>query len=223
MLSKKYQANRRKYTSMQLLTISPSRTEVEADRQRVPLLTGDALRCYQRIIAGHALRTAKLAQTLARGLQRPEEEAHLIALAALVHDIGKLAIPATILDKPGPLTEQEWAIIRRHPQIGYQMLIETGGIYAHIAPLVLAHHERWDGLGYPCGLAGEAIPLGARVLAVVDAYDAMTERRPYRPTRTIDEAIAEMLRCAGSSFDPAVVEVLLNLLAGGSVHREAKA
>ena len=196
---------------MQLLTISPSSTKVKVDRQRVPSLTGDALHCYQRIIAGHALRTAKLAQTLAYRMHCHEEEAHLMALAALVHDIGKLDIPATILDKPGPLTDQEWIIIRRHPQIGYQMLIEAGGIYAHIAPLVLAHHERWDGNGYPYELAGEAIPLGARVLAVVDAFDAMTEHRPYRLTITIDEAKAELRRCAGIAFDPVVVEALLTL------------
>lgn len=194
---------------MQMLTISPSRTEVEVDRQRVPLFTDDVPRCYQRNIAGHALRTSKLARTLAHRMQCTEEVAHLMALAALMHDIGKIDIPATILDKPGPLTEQEWSVIRCHPQIGYQMLIEAGGIYAHIAPLVLAHHERWDGKGYPYGLAGEAIPLGARVLAVVDAFDAMTEHRPYRPTITIDEAKAELRRCAGSAFDPGVVEALL--------------
>jgi len=211
MLSKEYQAKRRKYTSMQLLTLSPSHTEVKIDMQRVPMLTIDALRSYQRSIAGHALRTARMAQSLAHRLQRPEEEAHLMSLAALMHDIGKIDIPATILDKPGPLTKQEWAIIRRHPQIGYQMLSEAGGIYAHIAPLVLAHHERWDGKGYPYGLAGEAIPLGARILAVVDAFDAMIERRLYKPTMTIDEAKAELLRCAGSAFDPAVVEALLTL------------
>jgi HD-GYP domain-containing protein (c-di-GMP phosphodiesterase class II) len=196
---------------MQLLTISPSRTGVEIDRLRVPLFTDDVPRCYQRTSAGHALRTSTLVRTLAHRMQCPEEDAHLMALAALMHDIGKIDIPATILDKPGPLTKQEWAIIRRHPQIGYQMLIGAGGIYAHIAPQVLAHHERWDGNGYPYGLAGKAIPLGARVLAVADAFDAMTEQRPYQPTRTIDEAKAELLRCAGSAFDPAVVEVLLTL------------
>ena len=196
---------------MQLLTISPSRTEVKVDRQRVPLFTDDVPRCYQRNIAGHALRTSKLARTLAHSMQCTEEVAHLMALAALMHDIGKIDIPANILDKSGPLTEQEWSVIRRHPQIGHQMLIEAGGIYAYIAPLVLAHHERWDGKGYPYGLAGEAIPLGARVLAVVDAFDAMTEHRPYRPTITIDEAKVELRRCAGSAFDPAVVEALLTL------------
>jgi HD-GYP domain-containing protein (c-di-GMP phosphodiesterase class II) len=199
---------------MQLLTISPSRKELEEDRQRAPLLTGDALRSARLTIAGHSQRTALLAQTLARGLKRPEEEAHLIARAALMHDIGKLSIPATTLNKPGPLTEQEWTIMRSHPQIGYLMLIGAGGIYSRIAPLVLAHHERWDGLGYPLGLAGEAIPLGARILAVVDAYDAIIEWRPYRPSRSTEEAKAEVLRCAGSFFDPMVVEVLLQVVAG---------
>jgi HD-GYP domain-containing protein (c-di-GMP phosphodiesterase class II) len=155
-------------------------------------------------------------------MQRSEKETHLIALAALVHAIGKLDIPAAILDKSGPLTEQEWAITRRHPQIGYQILIDAGGIYAYIAPLVLAHHERWDGQGYPYGLAGESIPLGARVLAVVDNFDAMIEPRRYRPTSTIDEAKAELLRCADRAFDPAILEVFLIVLAGEPVLQEAK-
>jgi len=201
---------------MQLLTITLTCTEMEIVRQSVPLFTLDALRCYQRTIAGHALRTSKLVWALAHRMQCPEGEAHLMALAAMVHDIGKIGIPATILDKPGPLTKQEWTIIRRHPQIGYHMLIEAGGIYAHISQLVLAHHERWDGKGYPYGLAREAIPLGARVLAVVDAFDAMTEHRPYRPTMTIDEAKVELRRCAGSAFDPDVVEALLTFLALGN-------
>jgi HD-GYP domain-containing protein (c-di-GMP phosphodiesterase class II) len=201
---------------MQLLMIAPTSTEMEVDRQSVPLFTVDAPRYYQRTIAGHALRTSKLVWTLAHWMLCSEDEANLMALAALGHDMGKISIPATILDKPGPLTKQEWAIIRRHPQIGYQMLCETGGIYAFIAPLVLAHHERWDGNGYPYGLAGKAIPLGARVLAVVDAFDAMTEQRPYRPTMTIDEAKAELLRCADSAFDPEVVEALLTFLALGN-------
>lgn len=180
----------------------------------MPLLTADTLRWYQRTMAGHAQRTAWLAIALAHGLRRSEQETRFIGLAALLHDIGKLAIPAAILNKPGPLTEQEWAILRRHPEIGYQMLIGAGGIYTHIAPLVLAHHERWDGLGYPSGLVGEAIPLGARILAVADAYDAMTEQRPYRQPRTTAEASAEVRRCAGSRYDPFVVQALLQVLDG---------
>ncbi len=172
------------------------------------MLTADMLHWYQRTMAGHAQRTAWLAIALARGLRRSEQEARFIGLAALLHDIGKRAIPAAILNKPGPLTEQEWAIMRLHPEIGYQMLVGAGGAYTHIAPLVLTHHERWDGLGYPFGLAGEAIPLGARILAVADAYDAMTEQRPYRLPRTTAEASAEVRLCAGSRYDPLVVEAL---------------
>ncbi|HEY7416436.1 MAG TPA: HD-GYP domain-containing protein [Ktedonobacteraceae bacterium] len=172
----------------------------------------DALSWYQHIMAGHAQGTALLAQALVARLQCSEEEAHVIILAALFHDIGKIAVPATILNKPDLLEEQEWAIMRRHPEVGYSMLIEAGGTYSYIAPLVLAHHERWDGLGYPHGLAGEAIPLGARILTVVDAYNAMTEERPYRQSLTQDEAKAEIRRCAGSHYDPAVVEALLLVL-----------
>jgi len=199
---------------MQLLTTLFPRRGGEEDRHKAPLHTSDVL-CRSRLtLAGHAQRTSLLARSLAYGLKLPEEEAHLIALAAMMHDIGKHAIPAAILDKPGPLAEQEWTIMRSHPQIGYQMLVEAGGIFSRIAPLVMAHHERWDGLGYPFGLAREAIPLGARILSVADTYDAITGWRPYRPTRSTEEAKAELLRCAGSYFDPMVVEVLLMVLAG---------
>jgi HD-GYP domain-containing protein (c-di-GMP phosphodiesterase class II) len=177
-------------------------------RRSTPMLTADTLRWYQRTKAGHAQRAACLAMALAHGLRRSEQEERFICMAALLHEIGKLSIPAAILNKPGPLTKLEWAIMRLHPEIGYQMLIGAGGVYTHVAPLVLTHHERWDGLGYPFGLAGKAIPLGARILAVADAYDAMTEQRPYRLPRTTAEASAEVRRCAGSRYDPLVVEAL---------------
>src|SRR5207244_13528957 len=122
----------------------------------------------------HARRMVHLAEATARRLGRPAEELHLIRLAALLHDIGKIGIPAPILNKPGPLSEEEWAVMSRHPEIGRQVLVQTGGIFVLLSRIVGAHQECWDGSGYPYGLAREAIPLGARILAVVDAYGAMT-------------------------------------------------
>ncbi|WP_052567807.1 HD-GYP domain-containing protein [Ktedonobacter racemifer] len=124
----------------------------------------------------------------------------------------KIAIPSALLNKPGSLSEQEWIIMRLHPIIGARMLEKAGGIWPSIAPFVLAHHERWDGHGYPYGLVGKAIPLQARILAVVDSCTAMAEQRPYRPALSSAEARVEIQRCAGSAYDPQVAEVFLTLL-----------
>ena len=160
----------------------------------------------------HAHRIILLAEATARILKQPEEEIHLLRLAALLHDIGKIGIPDAILHKPGPLTNEEWIIMRRHPEIGRQILEQTGGVFQHLASIVVAHHERWDGHGYPRGLAAEAIPITARILSVVDAYDAMISRRPYREPLSVDEARAELQQCAGGQFDPRVVTAFLQIL-----------
>ena len=160
----------------------------------------------------HAHRIIQLAEATARVLKQPEEEFHLLRLAALLHDIGKIGIPDAILHKPGPLTQEEWIIMRRHPEIGRQILEKTGGVFQHLASIVVAHHERWDGRGYPRGLVAEAIPITARILSVVDAYDAMISRRPYREPLSVTEARAELQHCAGSQFDPCVVAAFLHVL-----------
>ncbi len=160
----------------------------------------------------HAQRMIQLAEETARYLGRSEEEVHLIRLAALLHDIGKIGIPDAILHKPGPLTSDEWAIMRSHPEIGRTILEQTGGILRLLSNIVVAHHERWDGTGYPAQLSGDTIPLGARILSVVDSYDAMISQRAYREPRPIEEAKAELQRCAGSQFDPQVVSAFLAVL-----------
>ena len=160
----------------------------------------------------HAHRLVHLAEATARELGRSEEEVHLIRLAALLHDIGKISIPDAILHKPGPLTDEEWAIMRRHPQVSWEILKQAGGIFHLLAHIVVAHHERWDGRGYPNGLAQESIPIGARIIAVVDSYDAMTSRRVYREPLTIEQAKTELRRCAGSQYDPQVVAAFLRVL-----------
>src|SRR5262249_38087358 len=131
-----------------------------------------------------------------------------LRLAAELHDVGKLAVPDEILRKAGPLTEEEWAFVERHTLVGQRILAAAPSL-ARVGEIVRATHERWDGTGYPDGLAGEAIPLAARVISVCDAYTAMTARRPYRLPVTSDAAIEELTRCAGSQFDPELVPLVV--------------
>jgi HD-GYP domain-containing protein (c-di-GMP phosphodiesterase class II) len=136
----------------------------------------------------------------------------LIRLAGSLHDLGKLAIPEEILRKPAPLTEAERLVLERHPQIGFRMLESLG--VDPVADWVLHHHERWDGAGYPDGLPAERIPLGARIIFVADAYDAMTSDRVYRRRLSTHDALAELQRCSGSQFDPEVVAAFADELGG---------
>jgi HD-GYP domain-containing protein (c-di-GMP phosphodiesterase class II) len=137
----------------------------------------------------------------------PHDRRHL-EFTALLHDVGKLRTPPEILNKPGGLTEEEWAIVRRHPVDGERMLERIGGMLAEVGLSVRAHHERWDGGGYPDGIAGEAIPVAARIVCVCDAFNAMTTNRPYRPAMPVEDALAELRACAGTQFDPEVVAAL---------------
>ncbi len=152
-----------------------------------------------------------LVADLALALGCTAEEARLMALAGRLHDIGKVALPDAILQKAGTLAPEEWAQIYRHPVIGAELLERVPALHS-LAPLVRGHHERWDGQGYPDGLAGEAIPLGARIVAVAEAYAAMTTDRNHQAARPTREALAELRRCAGSQFDPAVVTALEEVL-----------
>jgi len=153
---------------------------------------------HSRRVHGYALATAR-----EHGV--PEADLTDLAHGVLLHDIGKIGIPDAILLKPGPLTPAEWQIMRRHPEIG-KALIEKIPFLRGAVPIVFAHHEKWDGTGYPHGLRGADIPLGARIFMVVDAFDAITFDRPYSRAKPFDVAKAEIKRCAGTHFDPAVVE-----------------
>jgi HD-GYP domain-containing protein (c-di-GMP phosphodiesterase class II) len=140
------------------------------------------------------------------------EELDEVARAAELHDLGKIALPDTILDKPGPLSEAEWEFMRRHTIVAERILLAAPALRP-VARLVRSSHERWDGSGYPDELAGEQIPLGARVVAVCDAFDAMISDRPYRQALSDEEALAELRACAGTQFDAEVVEAFIGVLA----------
>ena len=154
---------------------------------------------------------ARLAEAVGERIDLSAEQRVQLRQAADLHDVGKLAIPEEVLHKPGPLEPEEWVFVRRHPLIG-ERIIGAAPALAAAAKLVRSTHERFDGGGYPDGLAGDQIPLGARVIAVCDAFTAMTSPRPYAPQRTVPEAIAELRQYAGSQFDPAVVDALSELV-----------
>ena len=153
---------------------------------------------------GHSSRVTVFAQAMARGLRLEKERLSVLRLAALLHDVGKLVVPSAVLLKRGPLTDEELGLVRRHPAAGARMLRSLGAPET-VLPLVLHHHERWDGDGYPTGRRGDDIPLEARVLCIADSFDAMTSMRPYRASWTPDEALEELERCAGTQFDPDLV------------------
>jgi putative nucleotidyltransferase with HDIG domain len=142
------------------------------------------------------------------GVDPASDDYEVIIRGALLHDVGKIAVRDAILHKPGSLTDDEWTEMRDHAVRGYA-LVQAYPFLAEPAQIVLAHHERWDGKGYPHGLKGEKIPLGARIFAVADTFDAITATRPYRPPRTRSEAVEEIVHCSGAQFDPRVVESFL--------------
>jgi two-component system, cell cycle response regulator len=163
-------------------------------------------------LEGHLGGVAQLAGAVGRHLGLEGESLEHVLVAAELHDVGKVAIPDDIINKPGPLDDDEWAFMRRHTLIGERIVAAAPALGA-VAKLVRASHERWDGNGYPDATAGQDIPLGARIVAVCDAYDAIVADRPYRRGRSAEEALAELRRCAGTQFDPAVVDAFAAVLA----------
>jgi putative nucleotidyltransferase with HDIG domain len=155
---------------------------------------------------GHSVRVATHSLALAEMLGiKDQDELAMIYRGALMHDVGKIGVPDAILRKPSSLSEEEWVFMRKHSAMGYRILAQVPYLRP-AARIVLAHHERWDGAGYPRGLKKEDIPLGARIFALSDSYDAIISDRPYRRGQTADAAFTEILRCAGTQFDPRVVE-----------------
>jgi putative nucleotidyltransferase with HDIG domain len=178
------------------------------------------LQLHERDGRGHALRVARLAVAMADEIGFDDDEIRQIEQASLLHDIGKLQMPASILSKPAPLDEAEWRVMRRHPQLGFDLLSRQPR-FADVADIVLTHHEAFDGTGYPRGLAGEEIPHAARILAVADAYDSMTQPHTQRPALSPAMAIQEIERCSGRQFDPRCAEALGPVLVHAGEERVA--
>jgi len=169
-----------------------------------------ALDARESETADHSQRVVRFTLAIAERLAVPEEDLEQIGRGALLHDIGKIGVSDNILLKPGPLTPAEWAAMRRHPEIGHQILRGIPFLLP-AAEIVLCHQERWDGGGYPRGLLRDEIPLGARIFAIADTFDAITSDRPYRCASPLSEARREIARCGGSQFDPICVSAFLGL------------
>ena len=167
----------------------------------------DAKDAYTR---GHSQRVAELSRDLARKIGLPEEQCERVYLSGLLHDVGKIGVPEAVLTKPGRLSDAEFEAIKKHPAIGAQIL-ENIKQLQDVIPGVLYHHERWDGRGYPYNLAGENIPLFGRIICVADSFDAMSSTRTYRPALPLEAALAEILRCAGTQFDPTLAHIFNSL------------
>jgi putative nucleotidyltransferase with HDIG domain len=160
---------------------------------------------------GHSQRVAALAERMARKLGLSEAETEHIRLAGLLHDIGKIGIREDIINKPGPLAPEEYDHIRTHPGVSERILLPVRELNGALQ-IIRHHHERWNGSGYPDGLKGQEIPTGARLLAIADAYDAMTSKRPYRPAMTSEDALKELSRTAGTDFDPTLSRLFVEMI-----------
>ncbi|MCC6315545.1 MAG: HD domain-containing protein, partial [Thermomicrobiales bacterium] len=182
--------------------------QLRADTRAALAAMVDVMELRDPYTAGHSMRVAATARRLAAWMGLTGEEADLVETAGRVHDLGKVALNPTLLSKQGLLSEEEWVQIRQHPAHGAAIVEKFAG-YRGCAVLVRHHHERWDGDGYPDGLAGDAIPLGARILAVADAFDAMTSARAYRPALRPEMTLAILEDGAGAQWDPRVVEVFI--------------
>ncbi len=184
--------------------------EEKAHRDIVVILT-KALEYYDFYTRGHSERVANLSEGLAKKLGLPEDVVKRVYWAALVHDIGKIYVSHSVLNKPSRLTDEEYEQIKMHPVKGYEMLKESSAL-SDLAVIVLYHHERCDGKGYPKGLKCDQIPIESRIIAVVDAFDAMTSSRAYRDPMSVDQAVIELLKNAGTQFDPEVVRAFVEMI-----------
>jgi len=164
----------------------------------------------------HSIMVSEICESIAVKLNLDKADVYQIKIAGLMHDIGKIEIDETILSKPDKLNAEEWNVIRKHSEMGYQILSSVNE-FAKIADYVLEHHERWDGKGYPSGLAGDTISLPARIIAVADAFDAMTRKRTYSAALSQKDAVKEIEKCAGTQFDPEIVRIFVDKVLGKAV------
>jgi HD-GYP domain-containing protein (c-di-GMP phosphodiesterase class II) len=172
------------------------------------MLLGDVIEADDEYTGHHSRDVVELVVAVADGLGLDPRERQRAEFAALLHDVGKVKIPPEIINKPGALDDDEWELMRTHTILGETMLVQIGGLLGEVGHIVRSCHERWDGAGYPDGLAGEQIPLAARIVCACDAWSAMTTDRSYRKARSVEQALAELRAGAGTHFDPRVVEAL---------------
>jgi HD-GYP domain-containing protein (c-di-GMP phosphodiesterase class II) len=178
-------------------------------------LLGDVVEADDAYTADHSRQVVQLVVRVCEELGLDERARRDAEFAALLHDVGKIRIPSSIVTKPGPLSTAEWRLMQTHTIEGERLLHRVGGLLADIGTIVRSCHERWDGNGYPDGLAGEQIPLIARIVFACDAFNAMTTHRPYRMARAVDEALLELRACSGTQFDPQVVDALVAVVGEG--------
>jgi putative two-component system response regulator len=182
--------------------------QVQQAYETTLIMLANAIELRDKYTRGHVERVMHLATILAEYMSLPSAQVKTLQFGAILHDIGKIYIRESVLSKAGPLNQDEWGEMRQHTMVGANLL-ERIPYLAQAIPIIRYHHERWDGQGYPDGLSGEAIPLGARIVAVADALDAMTSTRVYRDTLSPQEALQEILNGSGNRYDPVVVQALL--------------
>jgi HD-GYP domain-containing protein (c-di-GMP phosphodiesterase class II) len=176
------------------------------------LLLSDVLEADDEYTGFHSRSVVSLSVAVADTMGLTSQQRRNVEFGALLHDVGKIAVPKEIINKPGPLTEDEWVVIKAHTIEGQRMLDRVGGLLSQVGRIVRSSHEKWDGSGYPDGLAGEAIPVESAIVACCDAFNAMTTDRSYREAMSLDEAMAELGENAGTQFSPAVVEALMRAI-----------
>ena len=194
------------------IEMNPAVFASKIDKSQYPIIQELVKKlCARDIDTGkHSKRLSGFAELTATKLGINVLDAQVVFWSGMLHDIGKTEIPDAVLHEPGPLSQAQWAIMRRHPQIGAEIILRSTNL-PQVASLVLSHHEKWDGSGYPYGLKGEDIPLGARILSVTDSYCAMIDDRVYRPARSHLKALAELQRWTGIYYDPHVLRAFLSL------------
>ena len=207
---RRYQRRLERRVKEKTAELSIALRNVEGAYQNTLLALVAALDAREHETSDHSQRVVRYTLSIARRLGVPDQALPDIGRGALLHDIGKIGITDAILHKPGKLTDGEWVVMRTHPQIGYDIL-KAIPFLGSPADIVLAHQERFDGTGYPGKLAGMAVPLGARIFAIADTFDAITSDRPYRKKQPHEAARQEMIRCSGTQFDPACVEAFLTI------------
>lgn len=183
--------------------------ELSAAYQGTALLLGDVVEADDEYTGSHSRGVVELSLAVADRLRLDRKQRRNVEFAALLHDVGKIAVPKEIINKPGPLDDDEWKVMRQHTIEGEEMLKRVGGVLAEVGRIVRSSHEHYDGSGYPDGLAGDDIPIEARIVTCCDAFSAMTTTRSYRKAMPFEKAIAELRACAGTQFDPDVVEALI--------------